>query len=238
MNKEQIIFIVDDDKNITDQISVFLEKEGFSVRTFTDGETLLNSCAEALPDLVVLDIMLPGMDGLSVLSALRKSYPDLLIVIISARDSSYDRVTGFSLGCDDYVVKPFLPLELVFRVRTLLKHTENAAVRPESEEIPLLRFGPMVLYPESRTAKLDNESFLLSPTEFDFLSYLIKHNGAAVRREDLLSNIWQVSWDANTRVADDLVKRLRRKLRNAGSPIRIETVWGYGFRIVLDEPAD
>ncbi len=235
MNKQPFIYVADDDKSTSDLISVFLENEGFSVRTFYDGETLLSGCSEVLPDLVILDIMLPGMDGLSVLSSIRKTYPDLLVIIISARDSTYDRVTGFSLGCDDYVIKPFLPLELVFRIRSLIKHSVNTAIQSDCEAPPLLRYGQLVLYLDSRTARLNDEPFPLSPTEFDFLSYLIKNNGAAVKREDLLSNIWQVSWDANTRVADDLVKRLRRKLRKTDTSIRIETIWGYGFRITGGE---
>ena len=235
MNNQVTIFIADDDTNITDLLTAFLTKEGYLVQAFHDGESLLQACAESLPDLVILDIMLPGIDGLSVCSTLKHQYPALLVVIISARDNSYDRVTGFSLGCDDYVIKPFLPLELVFRVRSLLKHSGESAAKEASGADPTLSFGPLVLYQDSRTAKLKDEPFPLSPTEFDFLTYLIKNKGAAVKREELLSNIWGVSWDANTRVADDLVKRLRRKFRSTDCPIRIETVWGYGFRITHGE---
>ena len=214
----QSIYIADDEQDTLDLISRFLEREGYQVRAFTDGESLLTVCEEAVPDLVVLDIMMPGMDGFSVCSELRRRYPNLLIIIISAKDGAYDRVTGLSLGCDDYIVKPFLPLELVIRARALLKHRQSANEGP-------------------RTAQLAGEPFALTPSEFDFLALLIRQGGSAVSREELLNTIWQVNWEANTRVTDDLVKRLRRKFRMAESPIRIETVWGYGFRIALGESA-
>ena len=231
----QSIYIADDERDTLDLISRFLEREGYQVRAFTDGESMLTVCEEAVPDLVVLDIMMPGMDGFSVCSELRRRYPNLLIIIISAKDGAYDRVTGLSLGCDDYIVKPFLPLELVIRARALLKHRQAANEEPEAEPAGELSFGPLTLFPGPRTAQLAGEPFALTPSEFDFLALLIRQGGSAVSREELLNTIWQVNWEANTRVTDDLVKRLRRKFRMAESPIRIETVWGYGFRIALGE---
>ncbi len=230
-NMNSMIYIADNENDSSEIISSFLEREGFVVQTFLNRENLLSACAETMPDLVILDVMIQGMDGLSICSELRHLYPKLLIIIVSERVTPYDRVTGFSLGCDDYLIKPFLPMELVFRVRTLLK--SSGLGYPDENNPPELTFGPLVLYPGSRTAQLDGAAFSLSPTEFDFLAYLISHHDTAVSREELLKNIWEVSWDANTRVADDLVKRLRRKFRAAHSAIHIETVWGYGFRISL-----
>ncbi len=229
------IYIADDERDTLDLVSRFLEREGYQVRAFTDGESMLTVCEDAVPDLVVLDIMMPGMDGFSVCSELRRRYPDLLIIIISAKDGAYDRVTGLSLGCDDYVVKPFLPLELVIRTRALLRHRLTAGKEQETDQAAELVFGPLTLFPGPRTAQLAGEPFALTPSEFDFLALLIRQGGSAVSREELLNTIWQVNWETNTRVTDDLVKRLRRKFRMAESPIRIETVWGYGFRIALGE---
>jgi len=231
----QTVYIADDDRNILDLVSDFLDHEGFSVQTFINGSDLLDACRDTLPDLVILDIIMPGMDGLSVCSALRQRSSQLPIIIISVKDSSYDRVAGLSLGCDDYIVKPFLPLELAIRVRSILRLKTAVPEGSAEEAETVLRFGPLELFPDRRNARLNGELFSLSPTEFDFLAFLIKRDGAAVSREELLNTLWHVNWEANTRATDDLVKRLRRKFRDAQSPIRIETVWGYGFRISLEE---
>lgn len=227
----QKIYITDDDKATREMIAAFLEREGFSVSTFADGSALLAACEEAVPDLVILDILMPGIDGLSVCASLRHAHERLPIIIVSAKDSPYDRVTGLTLGCDDYMVKPFLPLELAVRVRALLRR--SAFSSPETESMQDLSFGPLTLYPDRRSAQLAGEPFLLTPTEFDFLAYLMRRAGSAVSRDELLKSLWQVDWQADTRVADDLVKRLRRKLREKNSRVRIETVWGFGFRLSL-----
>ena len=226
----QTIYVADDEKNIRELISAFLRREGFDVEAFSSGDALLAACGKSLPDLVVLDIMMPGMDGLSVCSALRRASAQLPIIIVSAKDSPYDRVTGLTLGSDDYLVKPFLPLELAARVKALLRRAsaEGAAEAVQRGE---LEYGPLKLSPELRAAELDGENLPLTPTEFDFLAYLIRNRSRAVSREELLETLWQLDRQADTRAADDLVKRLRRKLREKGGAVRIETVWGYGFRL-------
>lgn len=231
----QKIYLADDEKNIRDLIAAFLSQEGFEVKTFESGDTLLSACDTALPDLVILDIMMPGTDGLSVCSALRKASADLPIIIVSAKDSPYDRVTGLTLGSDDYLVKPFLPLELVARVRALLRRAQKAA--PSSEAAQELTCGALRLFPERRNALLNGAPLTLTPTEFDFLAYLVQHQERAVSRDELLQALWQVDWQADTRATDDLVKRLRRKLRERQSPVRVETVWGFGFRISMEAGA-
>ena len=230
-----LIYLADDDINMLNLLSVFLTQHEFTVEAFTDGESLLARCRETLPDLVILDIMMPGMDGLSVLSAIRQSYGDLPVIIISARDSSYDRLAGLTLGCDDYIAKPFLPLELVIRARSVLKASKPEQARTDSADETELVFGPLSLSPAKRTATHDGKPFPLTPTEFDFLAFLINRKGAAVSREELLSTLWEVNWESDSRAADDLVKRLRRKLRLLQSPVKIKTAWGYGFRIALED---
>lgn len=231
----QTIFVADDEKNIRDLIAAFLSQEGFEVKTFENGDALLSACNAALPDLVILDIMMPGTDGLSICSMLRKANTDLPIIIVSAKDSPYDRVTGLTLGSDDYLIKPFLPLELVARVRALLRRAQKAA--PSGEAAQELTYGALCLFPERREALLNNSPLTLTPTEFDFLAYLVQHQDRAVGRDELLQALWQVDWQADTRATDDLVKRLRRKLRERQSPVRVETVWGFGFRISMEEGA-
>ena len=224
------IYLADDERHIRDLIAAFLTQEGFDVKAFSTGDDLLAACDEGLPDLAILDIMMPGSDGLSVCSSLRRAYPGLPIIIVSAKDSPYDRVTGLTLGGDDYLVKPFLPLELVARVHALLRRSygPDASSVVESQE---LSFGALRLFPERRDAMLRDEPLPLTPTEFDFLAYLVRNQERAVSREELLQALWKIDWQADTRATDDLVKRLRRKLRQAESPVRVETVWGYGFRL-------
>ena len=183
---------------------------------------------------MILDTALPGVDGLSVCATLRRSNPLLPIILLSANNSPYDRVTGLTRGADDYIGKPCLPLEVAARVRSLLRRTgQTASPGPETRE--QLSFGPLTLLPDRRLAVLDGEDFPLTPTEFDFLAYLVPRANRAVSREELLHSLWQVNWEADTRATDDLVKRLRKKLRARGSRVQIETVWGFGFRLTLTE---
>ena len=227
------IMVVDDDRNTRRLLQAVLEADGYKVLTAENGEEALELMDSEYVDLVVLDIMMPGTDGLSVCSMLRKGSPRLPIIIVSAKDSPYDRVTGLTLGSDDYLIKPFLPLELVARVKALLRRTGIEQHLPEPSQP--LEYGPLVLSPGLRTAALCGEPLTLTPTEFDFLAYLLQNRDRAVSREELLQALWQVDWQADTRAADDLVKRLRRKLRERGSQVRIETVWGYGFRLELED---
>ena len=229
----QTVYLADDEKNIRELMDAFLKQDGFDIQTFSNGDDLRAACAQKLPDVAILDIMMPGTDGLSVCSQLRNQYPALPIMIVSAKDSPYDRVAGLTIGSDDYLIKPFLPLELVARIRSLLRRSappQSAQDAPET-----LCFGALHLSPNLRTAQLNAEEFPLTPSEFDFLAYLMKHQDRAVSRDELLRELWKFENLADTRASDDLVKRLRRKFRERNTPIRIETVWGYGFRLTEEE---
>ena len=210
------IYVADDEKNICFLIQNFLEKEGFEVRCFEDGESILAACEEQMPDLCILDVMMPGMDGLTVCTRIRKK-SHVPIIIVSAKDSPLDRITGITLGSDDYLVKPFLPLELVTRVKALFRRVD--AFSGQEEEV-------------SHAARLGEEEFSLTPLEFDFLCHMLEHPEHAASRDDLLKSLWKVdSREVDTRAVDDMVKRLRKKLKEQGSSVKIETVWGYGFRL-------
>lgn len=228
----QKIYIADDEKNIRDLIASFLNKEGFEVKMFENGNDLLTECHITLSDLVILDIMMPEIDGLSVCSMLRKENTELPIIIVSAKDSPYDKVIGLTLGSDDYLIKPFFPLELVARVHALLCRTQKSA--SANNNVQKLTFDTLELFPERRYALLNQTPFALTPTEFDFMAYLIENQYRAVSREELLQSLWQMDWQSDTRATDDIVKRLRKKLRQANSKIIIETVWGYGFCISIE----
>ena len=226
------IFIADDEKEIRNLVKTFLEQDGFAVQTFPDGDKLMAALENTTADLVILDILMPGTDGLSICSFLRKKIPQLPIILISVKDSPLDRVTGLTLDCDDYLCKPFLPLELIARVRAVLRRA--APVDAPVQDPSSLVFGPLTLYPYRRQALHNGAPFQLTPSEFDFLHYLILHQSSAVSRDELLKTLWNMNWTTDTRATDDLVKRLRRKLRECNSPVKIETVWGYGFRISLE----
>lgn len=225
----KLIYVADDEKNICFLIQNFLEKEGFEVRCFGDGEELLTACEETMPDLCILDIMMPGMDGLTVCTQLRRK-SNVPIIIVSAKDSPLDRITGITLGSDDYMVKPFLPLELVTRVKALFRRVDAFSGQEEPQDC--YEMGDIKLYPKRRNARLKEEELALTPLEFDFLCHMLEHPEHAASRDDLLKALWKVdSREVDTRAVDDMVKRLRKKLKAQKSCVRIETVWGYGFRL-------
>ena len=225
------IYVADDEKNICFLIQNFLEKEGYEVTCFHDGESILEACEKEMPDLCILDVMMPGMDGLTVCTQIRKR-SHVPIIIVSAKDSPLDRITGITLGSDDYLVKPFLPLELVTRVKALFRRVD-AFAGPEEETKDTLEFGDIILYTKRRAAQLRGADFALTPLEFDFLNHMLEHPEHAASRDDLLKALWKVdSKEVDTRAVDDMVKRLRKKLKEQGSTVKIETVWGYGFRLI------
>lgn len=225
------IYVADDEKNICFLIQNFLEKEGFDVTCFYDGESILAACEEEMPDLCILDVMMPGIDGLTVCTQIRKK-SHVPIIMVSAKDSPLDRITGITLGSDDYLVKPFLPLELVTRVKALFRRVD-AFSGPDEDSKDVLEFGDIRLYPRRRAASLSGADFSLTPLEFDFLSHMMANPEYAASRDDLLKTLWNVdSREVDTRAVDDMVKRLRKKLKEQGSSVRVETVWGYGFRLV------
>ena len=225
------IYVADDEKNICFLIQNFLEKEGFEVTCFHDGESILEACEKEMPDLCILDVMMPGMDGLTVCTQIRRK-SHVPIIIVSAKDSPLDRITGITLGSDDYLVKPFLPLELVTRVKALFRRVD-AFAGPEEETKGTLEFGDIILYTKRRAAQLKGNDFALTPLEFDFLNHMLEHPEHAASRDDLLKALWKVdSKEVDTRAVDDMVKRLRKKLKEQESTVKIETVWGYGFRLI------
>lgn len=230
MNK--LIYVTDDDRNIRQLILSFLEKDGFEAVGFDSAEALLRAFQTREPALVVLDIMLPGMDGLHAVTEMRRQH-NTPILLVSAKDGEFDRITGITLGGDDYMVKPFSPVELVVRVRALLRRADmNRAVGGEPQ---LLTMGDLTMDLKLRTVVMAGQPFPVTPTEFDFLSYMLRNRQRAVSKAELLRELWHFDFDADTRVTDDLVKRLRKKLAAQGGGVRIETVWGFGFRL-SDEP--
>lgn len=224
----RLIYVVDDEKNIRELIRAFLIKEGFEVSCFEDGESLLEAFEQVRPDLMILDIMLPGIDGLTLCATIRR-LSNLPIIMVSAKGGEMDRVTGITLGGDDYLVKPFSMLELIARIKAIFRRMEKTDA-PEGDTQALF-YGDMALSRKSHEIRVGDKSFAATPTEFDFLSYMLENAARAVSRKELLRALWQFDFDVETRATDDLVKRLRRKLTESGSRVEIETVWGYGYRL-------
>lgn len=226
------IYLADDEKDIRELMITFLENEGYHVRGFADGHSIRQAFDKQIPDLIILDIMMPGEDGLSLCSYFRKK-SNVPIIIISAKDTVMDRITGITLGGDDYLVKPFLPLELVVHVKALFRRIDLQLDGKVQNTVPV-SCGNLRIDPNNRKVTIDGELFRTTPTEYEFLFYLMQRQQRAVSKKALMKDIWGYRTNADiedTRVADDLVKRLRKKLREKGCTAVIETIWGFGYQM-------
>lgn len=218
------IYVADDEADIRRLIQSFLQAEGYEVACFASGDQLLAAFDSRPADLLVLDIMMPGMDGLSLCAAIRKR-SDVPIILLTARDTDADMITGFTMGCDDYFTKPFSMVKLTLRVKAIFSRMAEGS-SPEA-----LSFGDLTLRPLQRTAWCGEAELKLTNTEFSLLKHLLEHQDKVVSREELLNLVWGYDNFVETRATDDIVKRLRKKLSAAASGVVIETVWGIGFRL-------
>lgn len=223
------IFIADDEKNIRDLLGKFLEDAGHEVRLFENGDSLLTELDNSVPDIVVLDVMMPGIDGFTACGRIRKAYPDITILLLTARDTDADFMTGFMAGCDDYLTKPFSPLKLTLKVNAILSKLGKNGKNTDE-----MAFGDLSVDVSSFSCRVLDSELKLTKTEFQVLSLLLSNPEKAVSRDKLLSDIWGYS-EVETRVTDDTMKRLRKKLKDAGSRVHIETIWGFGFKLTLSE---
>lgn len=225
----KIIYFADDEKNIRDLVVPFLEHDGFTVRAFETGDLLLEAYKNQKPDLVILDIMMPGTNGLDVMKSIRQ-YDNVPIIMLTARDSDVDFITAFNLGTDDYFTKPFSPIKLSLHVKALFKRLDEKAIKNDTQ----YQFLDLTLDTEKRIALLSNEEMPLTKTEFDFLLVLIEKPETAFSRETLLNRIWGFD-DIEGRAVDDTIKRLRKKFKQYHSQVSIKTVWGYGFKLIKED---
>jgi DNA-binding response OmpR family regulator len=225
----QLIYAADDEPDILDVMEEFIRSAGFSVRTFPTGDALFAAFQEQPCDLVVLDIMMPGTDGLTVCKNLR-SISDVPIVILTARESETDHMRGFLLGGDDYLIKPFSPSLLVLRIKALLRRTQMQSLSGQPR-----MFGDLQYCESTHTVQCGAQALDLSMTEFSLLGCLFEQPGTAVSRNDLLDRVWGIdSEEIETRVTDETVRRIRQKLKAAGSRVKITAVWGYGYKLEAD----
>ena len=226
------ILVVDDECSIRGLVKFNLEKAGYSVDCLDDGLKAVKSVMEKPPDLLVLDLMLPGMDGLEVCRHLRQQEKTrmLPIIMLTARVEEIDRVVGLEIGADDYLTKPFSPRELVARVKSLLRRSQGNQVQSEAPPMQIDR-GNLIVYPERFEAVLNNEVLELTPKEFQLLVKLAANPGKVYTREYLLEKIWGYEFAGDTRTVDVHIRHLRQKLeRDPGQPEMIETVRGIGYR--------
>jgi DNA-binding response OmpR family regulator len=227
----KLIYIADDDDNIRNLIKTFLEREGFNVIGFPTGDLLYERFKDTPCDMVILDVMMPGHDGIFILKEIRKTYNNLPIIMLTARDSDKDYILGLDAGSDDYLTKPFSPVKLVSRVKSMLKrHDEIMGVAEDSSSDDFYLFADISINKKTKQATLKDKPLQLTPNEYQLITYLIDNRNRAVPRAELLDKIWGYEFEVETRVADDTVKRLRKKIKDSDAVIK--TVWSYGFRIV------
>lgn len=218
------ILVIDDEPTIVNLVQAYLKPEGYEVFTATDGPSGLKAARAFKPDLVVLDVMLPGMDGLELLSRLRRE-SQVYVILLTARTEETDKIVGLSVGADDYVTKPFSPRELVARVKAALRRLQTGPTSSEAEGV--LAFRHVRIDLDSRQVTVDDQPIELTTSEFDLLRVLAENRGRVLSREQLLERVWGGSYYGEMRVVDVHLGHIRQKL---GNPDFIVTVRGVGYR--------
>ncbi|MDO4711006.1 MAG: response regulator transcription factor [Peptostreptococcaceae bacterium] len=224
------ILVVDDEKRIRDIIVMYLLKEGYEVADFDNADSAYEYIENNPIDLVVLDIMMRGTNGLDLCKKIRKT-SEVPIIFVSARNEELDRILGLELGADDYLPKPFSVRELVIRIKNILRRTEGQF----QQRADHIFSRDLTIFPEQRIAKIDDAELLLTTKEFEVLKYLVENKGYPLSRDKIIQNIWGYEYDGYDRNVDDTIKRLRKKLKEANSKVEVQTVWGFGYKVTADE---
>lgn len=229
------IYIADDDKNIRDLIKSFLESDGYEVSAFETGDELKAVFDEKPADLVILDIMMPGTDGLTLCRKLREE-SSVPIIILTAKDSEYDYVQGITIGSDDYLTKPFRPTALLMHVRSLLRRMDmnekgDRSSKMSDEDISI---GDLTFSGRRNEILCGGRPVKLTRTELKMLSYMMKNPEKAYSRDELLNAIWGYDTKVETRVTDETLRRIRKQLSACESNVSVRTMWGFGYRIEVN----
>jgi len=235
MNKK--ILVVDDEQSIVTLLQYNLKQAGYEVITANDGEEGMMKAINSQPDLIILDLMLPKLDGVDVCKQLRQQRIMTPILMLTARDDEFDKVLGLELGADDYMTKPFSPREVVARVKAILRRTQLATSADGKEEnnIEKVVIGNLEIFPEHYEAYFNGQRLELTPKEFELLLYLAKNKGRVLTRDQLLSAVWNYDFAGDTRIVDVHISHLREKIEaNTKKPLYIKTVRGLGYK--LEEP--
>ena len=220
----QTVLVVEDESSIASFVALYLKNAGYGVKTAATGTDALAEVAVEAPALIVLDLMLPDIDGIEVCRRIRKS-SDVPILMLTARDEDVDKIIGLEVGADDYLTKPFNPRELVARVKSILRRSTPERRQIESKQ---LRHGDLLIDAGRREVHVGDQEIQLAPKEFDLLWELLDHRGLVLTRDQLLERVWGYTFAGDTRTVDVHVRQLRRKLGDA-SPI--VTVWGVGYKV-------
>lgn len=223
----ELVLLVDDEPSILQLAHMYLERDGFRIQEAKDGEAALEAIARLQPALVVLDVMLPKLDGFEVCRRVRAEDKSVAILMLTARDEDIDKILGLELGADDYLTKPFNPRELVARVKAILRRGENKSATADKP----VRLGELVIDPIRHEARIASRLLDLRTQEFDLLLTLANQSGRVFTREQLLQMAWGFDFYGQTRTVDVHVAHLRKKLE--GSSIKIETVTGVGYKLVV-----
>ncbi|MEZ4657081.1 MAG: response regulator transcription factor [Caldilineaceae bacterium] len=222
------ILVVDDEPSIVEVVSLYLSRSGYQVTVAHDGQAALREMAKALPDLVVLDLMLPGVDGMEITRRLRAE-GDTPIIMLTARKEESDRILGLEMGADDYMVKPFSPQELVSRVRAVLRRTHAAPTQAKEERA--LEFKGLIINPVTRLVETKGQEIMLTAKEFDLLWLLASHPRQVFNRDQLLDRVWGETEYLDPSTVTVHVRRLREKIEaDSSNPVHIHTVWGVGYK--------
>jgi len=221
------ILIVEDEPNIAEVVSLYLKRAGYQVTCMSDGKSALTRLEQHMPDLLVLDLMLPGIDGLAITRWVR-DHSDLPIIMLTARRAEGDRIAGLEMGADDYVVKPFSPQELVSRVRAVLRRTQSSS-QTSSEQAVV--FADLRIDPQTRLVTIGKDEINLTAKEFDMLWVLARHPRQVFSRDQLLENVWGLAEYIDPGTVTVHIRRLREKIESDPShPVHIQTVWGVGYK--------
>ncbi len=220
-----MIWCVEDDSSIRDIELYALKSAGFETKGFEDGTSCMEALREEKPDLILLDVMLPGPDGITILTKLKESveYHDIPIILATAKGQEYDRIMGLDLGADDYIVKPFSVMEMVSRVKAVLRRTGH------NNDDKLLKLGALTVDLEQRTVTADGKRIVLTYKEFELLCMFLKHPGTVFTRQNLFSAVWETDYMGDSRTLDSHIRTLRQKLGSYGA--YIETVRNVGYRL-------
>ena len=225
----KVIYAADDEQDILDIMNDFLCNAGYEVHTFLTGDALFDEFKKKPCDLVLLDIMMPGSDGLTICKNIRQ-ISNVPIIILTAKESEAYHMKGFMLGTDDYLIKPFSPSLLVMHVKALLRRAEMKEMKEKD-----IQYGDIIYSSSTHEVLCNGKNIGLTMTEFSLLGCLLENKGNALSRDELLNKVWGIdNEDIETRVTDETIRRIRKKLKVAGSHVKISAIWGYGYKLEID----
>ncbi|WP_335872245.1 response regulator transcription factor [Bacillus sp. 2205SS5-2] len=230
------VLVVDDEKSIVTLLQYNLVQAGYEVITAFDGEEGKNRAIEDKPDMILLDLMLPKLDGIEVCKQLRQFKVMTPVLMLTAKDDEFDKVLGLELGADDYMTKPFSPREVVARVKAILRRSQAVIeIAQQEEQLDFLKIGELKVYPEQYEAYFRDQLLELTPKEFELLMFLVKNKGRVLTRDQLLSAVWKYDFAGDSRIVDVHISHLRDKIEsNTKKPLYIKTIRGLGYK--MEEP--